>query len=152
MELKITDLAATQISGVRVALPASYETGVYREDYFAWTAMPLVTPFHTGEVMMGILEGWHHTPCFGQVEYHADKECFYFMSGTALMYFVDIRDGKPVLESGQLVRIPAGAELEIEAGKGHFIAVAEDDHFRALVTSPVQQAPRLPLPETVCGV
>lgn len=151
MELKITDIAGTPISGVRVALPEDYKKGIYREDYFTWTGMPLVSPFATGDIMMGVLEGWHHTPNFDKIEYHADKESFYFMTGTALMYFVDIRDGEPVMASGQIVRIPAGVELEIEAGKGHFVAVAEDDHFAALVTSPRQDAPRLALPETVCG-
>lgn len=151
MKLQITDVADTVIAGVRVALPSEYRAGTYREDYFTWTGMPLVSPFQTGKIMMGILEGWHHTPRFDKIEYHADKESFYFISGTALMYFVDIQDGKPVMETGQIVRIPAGTELEIEAGKGHFVAVAENDHFTALVTSPVQGAPRLELTETVVG-
>lgn len=151
MEIKITDIADTPIKGVRVSLPQEYQKGRYNEDYFTWTGMPIVSPFKTSDIMMGILEGWHHTPNFDKIEYHVDKESFYFMTGVALMYFVDISNGKPVMETSQIVRIPAGVELEIEAGKGHFVAVAESDHFSALVTSPVQEAPRINLPEIVCG-
>ncbi len=151
MDIKITDIADTQIRGVRVSLPQEYQKGRYNEDYFAWTGMPLVSAFKTEHIMMGLLEAWHHTPNFDKIEYHEDKESFYFISGVALMYFVDIRDGKPIMESGQIVRIPAGVELEIEAGKGHFVAVAESDYFSALVISPVQEAPRMQLPEIVCG-
>ena len=151
MEIKITDIAETTIAGVRVSQPQEYRKGLYSEDYFTWAGMPLVSAFKTNQIMMGVLEGWHHTPNFSKIEYHEDKESFYFMSGVALMYFVDIRDGKPVMETSQIVRIPAGVELEIEAGKGHFVAVAESDSFSALVTSPVQDAPRIELPETVCG-
>jgi hypothetical protein len=151
MDIFITDIALTPITGVRVSLPQDYRKNLYCEDYFTWSGMPIVSEFKTKNIMMGILEGWHHTPNFDKIEYHEDKESFYFISGTALMYFVDIRDGKPVMETSKIVRIPAGTELEIEAGKGHFVAVAEDDRFSALVTSPSQAAPRIVLPETVCG-
>lgn len=151
MNIKITDIADTQIAGVRVSMPQDYAKDIYCEDYFTWSGMPVITEFNTNRIMMGILEGWHHTPNFDKIEYHEDKESFYFISGTALMYFVDIRDGKPAMETSQIVRIPAGVELEIETGKGHFVAVAEGDHFSALVTSPAQGAPRINLPETVCG-
>jgi len=151
MNIKITDIADTQISGVRVSLPRDYRKNLYSEDYFTWSGMPIVSAFKTENIMMGILEGWHHTPNFDKIEYHEDKESFYFISGVALMYFVDIRGGKPEIETSQIVRIPAGVELEIEAGKGHFVAVAESDCFSALVTSPVQEAPRIALPEIVCG-
>lgn len=151
MDITITNIAETPIAGVRVSMPQDYEKGRYCEDFFTWTGMPLVSSFNTGDIMMGVLQGWHHTPNFDKIEYHADKESFYFMQGTALMLFVDIKDGKADLATSQIVRIPAGTELEIAAGKGHFVAVAEGDHFSALVTSPVQDAPRLPLPQMVCG-
>ena len=151
MEIKITDIAVTPITGVRFSIPQEYQKNLYSEDYFTWSGMPIVSEFKTKNIMMGILEGWHHTPNFDKIEYHEDRESFYFISGVALMYFVDIRDGKPVMETSQIVRIPAGVELEIEAGKGHFVAVAESDRFSALVTSPVQEAPRIKLPEIVCG-
>lgn len=151
MEIKITDIAETTIRGVRVSLPQDYRKNLYSEDYFTWSGMPIVSEFKTKNIMMGILEGWHHTPNFDKIEYHEDRESFYFISGVALMYFVDIHEGKPVLETSQIVRIPAGVELEIEAGKGHFVAVAENDCFSALVTSPVQEAPRINLSEAVCG-
>ena len=50
--------------------------------------------------------GWHHTPTFNEIEYHEDAELFYFLEGPALMLFVDIKAGKAVMESAQIVRIP----------------------------------------------
>ena len=67
------------------------------------------------------------------------------------MLFVDIKAGKAVMESAQIVRIPAGTELSIDPGKGHFVAIAEGDTMKALVVAPVQDSPRITLDETVCG-
>lgn len=147
--IPICDIAATTISGVTVKLPDSYVP--YKERYFQWTAFPLISHFKSLEIQCGLLEGWHHTPEFSEIEYHADNELFYFLHGSALMLFCDIADGAPVMGSCQIVRIPAGCELEIAAGKGHFIAVAEDLHFQAIVVSPKQDAPRLSLSTTVAG-
>lgn len=145
----VTNIAETAIPGVTVKLPDTYAP--YRERYFQWTAFPIVSHFETGDIQCGLLEGWHHVPAFSEIEYHADKELFYFLHGTALMLFCDIEDGAPVMASCQIVRIPAGTELEIPAGKGHFIAVAEDEHFQAIVVSPKQDAPRMALTDTVEG-
>ena len=98
-----------------------------------------------------MLQGWHHTPNFTAIEYHEDAEQFYFTEGTALMLFIDIADGKPAMDTAQIVRIPAGTQLDIAAGKGHFVAVAEGDTFKAIVVSPVQEAPRMDLAEEVIG-
>jgi mannose-6-phosphate isomerase-like protein (cupin superfamily) len=149
MEIKISDLADVQISGVKYVLKDTYST--YKEDFFEWTGFPMVTKFKSSDIMCGLLQSWHHTPCFDKIEYHVDKELFYFIKGTAIMLFCDIVGGKPDISTSQIVRIQAGTELEIEANKAHFVAVAEDEAFQALVISPVQDAPRMSLPEKVCG-
>ncbi len=149
MQVKIQDLKDVTISGVNVAFTDTCEA--YKEDFFEWTAFPVVTGFQTGKIMSGLLQGWHHTPNFDKIEYHADAEQFYFTEGTALMLFIDIKDGKPDMDSAQIVRIPAGTQLDIAAGKGHFVAVAEGCTFKAVVISPVQEAPRMDLPEMICG-
>ena len=149
MKVKIQDLKDVAIKGVNVAFTGTCEA--YKEDFFEWTAFPVVTPFKTDKIMSGLLQGWHHTPNFSVIEYHEDAEQFFFMEGTALMLFIDIVDGKPAMDTAQIVRIPAGTQLDIAAGKGHFVAVAEGCTFKALVVSPVQEAPRMDLSEMVCG-
>ena len=149
MEVRITDIFSTPIKGVTVA--DCGQSAVYRENWFEWTAYPVVSKLHTNEVVSGLLQGWHHTPEFDVVEYHADHEQFWFFEGTALMLFCDIVNGSPDPATAQIVRVPAGTQLDIEPGKAHFVAVAETDTFKALVVSPKQDAPRLPLPERVSG-
>ena len=149
MKVKIQDLKDVTIKGVNVAFTEICET--YKEDFFEWTAFPVVTQFKTDKIMSGVLQGWHHTPNFSVIEYHEDAEQFFFTEGTALMLFIDIVDGKPAMDTAQIVRIPAGTQLDIAAGKGHFVAVAEGCTFKAIVVSPVQEAPRMDLAETVCG-
>ena len=149
MKVTIQDLKDVAIKGVNVAFTEICET--YKEDLFEWTAFPVVTQFKTDKIMSGVLQGWHHTPNFSVIEYHEDAEQFFFTEGTALMLFIDIVDGKPAMDTAQIVRIPAGTQLDIAAGKGHFVAVAEGCTFKAIVVSPVQDAPRMDLSETVCG-
>lgn len=149
MKVKIQDLKDVSIKGVNVAFTETCEA--YKEDFFEWTAFPIVTSFKTDKIMSGLLQGWHHTPNFSVIEYHEDAEQFFFTEGTALMLFIDIVDGAPAMDTAQIVRIPAGTQLDIAAGKGHFVAVAEGCTFKAIVVSPVQDAPRMDLPEMVCG-
>jgi quercetin dioxygenase-like cupin family protein len=73
---------------------------------------------------------------------------FYFVSGVALMLFVDIKDGQVDLDTAQIVRVQPGTQLVIEAGKGHFVAVAESE-------APVEMivvSPKMGLAEAVEGV
>lgn len=123
----------------------------YRESFFEWTAFPVVTEFQSSGITCGLLQGWHHTLRFSQIEYHEDKELFYFLSGSCVMMFCDLVGDMVDMDSMQMVRIPAGTELEIGPRKGHFIAVAEEDTFKALVISPVQDAPRVQLTEEIVG-
>ena len=150
MEITITDLKDTYVSGVNAVFPESYET--VQEDYLEWTAFKLTSKLNTTEVTAGLLQGWHHTPTFKVVETHEDNEIFCFLEGTALMIFIDMDENGPVMDTAQIVRIPAGVTLEIEKGKGHFVAVAEDTTYKAIVVSPVQAAPKVMLPEIIAGV
>lgn len=149
MNVTINDIKNVLISGVKVVFTDTLTP--HQETYFEWTSFPIVTEFATNMIMAGFLQAWHHTPNFHEIEYHEDKEVFFFLNGTALMLFIDIKNGKPIMETAQIVRIPAGVQIEIEAQKGHFVAVAEGDVFQAVVYSPVQDAPRIALPDIVCS-
>ena len=151
MQIKITDIANTPISGVQVHLACNDEP--YLETYFNWSASPLIASFATGNVSGGTLKCWHHTPVFTQVETHVENEMFYFTGGPCLMLFVDVKDGKAVMESAQMVRIPQGTQIIIEKGKAHFPPVAEgDEPSMAVVVSPKVDAPRIDLPEAIEGI
>ena len=150
MEVKVEDIQEVEISGVKVKYEK--EVDVYKDSYFEWTGLPIVTEFQKKEIMAGILQGWHHVPMFEVVEYHEDRELFYFSEGTALMLFVDIENNKPIIGTSKIVRIPKGTEMEIEKGKGHSIAVAEGDCFKAIVVSPKQDAKIVNLDERIEGL
>jgi oxalate decarboxylase/phosphoglucose isomerase-like protein (cupin superfamily) len=150
-QVKIENLAKNQISGITVMLPEDGTT--YKENFFEWSASVLTSVFNTNEVTGGILKAWHHTPTFNEIETHVDKEMFYFISGTAIMLFVDVAGGKPVMASVQMARILPGTQIIIDAGKGHFVAVAEgSEPICAVVVAPKMDAPRMPLSEMVSGV
>lgn len=148
MKVRISDSRNVSIEGVRFC--HMEECGVHRERYFTITAMGLHTAFQSGEdVVCGVLEGWHHVPKFDVLEIHKDAETFLYTDGVALMPFCDIVDGKPDLSTAQIVRIEAGTQVEVSAGKGHFVAVAQGDHFRTIVYCPDQPAERIFLEELI---
>lgn len=150
-QIGVQDIEPGIVKGINVQMPP---TAVgYREAYFEWTPSSLTVPFKTNEVSGGILRAGHHVPVFCEVETHADAEMFYFLSGTALMLFVDVNEGQADLESAQIVRIPAGTQLVIPSGKGHFVPVAEgDESVEMIVVAPRMDAPRVPLPTPIEGV
>lgn len=150
MEVKITDLKDTKISGVNAVFADSYHT--VKEDYLEWTSFGLASTFSSSTVSAGLLQGWHHTPTFKVVENHEDHEIFCFLEGTALMLFIDIEKECPIMDTAQIVRIPAGVTLEIKKDKGHFVAVAEDTTYKAIVVSPLQDTPKIALPEIISGI
>lgn len=150
-EVSIQDLMPGVVQGVTVQLPSN-QAG-YRESFFEWTASSLVAQFEKKEISGGVLRSWHHTPNFKEIETHTDAEMFYFISGVALMIFVDVEAGCPKVDSAQIVRIQPGTQIIISAGKGHFVAVAEgDEPVSAIVISPRMEAPRIALPEGIAGV
>jgi oxalate decarboxylase/phosphoglucose isomerase-like protein (cupin superfamily) len=150
-KVAIQDLKPGLVKGVEVQLPTD-KVG-YRETYFEWTPSSLTAKFKTVEVCGGVLRAWHHTPVFHEIETHVDAEMFYFLSGVALMLFVDVKAGCPNMETAQIVRVQSGTQLVIEAGKGHFVAVAEsEDPVNMIVVSPQMDAPRKFLMEVLEGV
>jgi oxalate decarboxylase/phosphoglucose isomerase-like protein (cupin superfamily) len=149
--IKIQDLEPGLVDGVEVQMPSEAE--LYREAYFEWMASPLVAHFKTYDISGGILKAWHHEPVFREAEAHVDAETFYFVSGVALMLFVDYQDGQPDMETAQIVRIQPGTQIVISAGKGHFVAVAEgDEPVYMIVIAPKMDAPRVSLPNPVEGM
>lgn len=150
-KILIENLQHNMIAGVTVFLPE--DEAVYKESFFEWRASALTATFHTNEITGGILTAWHHMPVFNQIETHIDSEMFYFVSGTAIMLFIDVIDGCADMSSAQMVRIRQNTQIIIEAGKGHFVAVAEDSQpVYAVVVAPKMDAPRMDLPEFVCGI
>ena len=150
MQLQITELKDTEISGVRVV---NFEDApLISENYFEWYPFTMDTQFKSSAIMGGVLAGWHHTVNYTKCEIHDDAEVFYFNDGDCIMFFIDVEDGEPLMDTAQLVRIPEGTVLEMAAGKGHYVPVAEGDYYQALVFSPRQDAIKFPLAEEVTGV
>lgn len=149
-EIRIEDLRPGLVPGLSVAMPGDRP---YGEMYFEWTAAPLATTFRTREISGGTLKAWKSVPFFSQVERHVDAEMFYFLEGTAIMLFADVKNGAPDQGSLQIVRIPAGTRIVIPQGKRHFVPVAQDDiPVSVVVVAPRMDAPRIALPEAVLGV
>ena len=148
MKVKICDSHIAEVPGVRFCHMGDCET--YRESYFTCTPLEIHSVFQRGDDMVcGVLEGWHHVPCFSVLETHRDTETFIFTDGVALMPFCDIKNGSLDYTTAQIVRIEAGTQVEISAGKAHFVAVAEGDYFRTVVYCPDQPADRIFLKEPI---
>jgi mannose-6-phosphate isomerase-like protein (cupin superfamily) len=151
-KVSIQDLKPGLIKGVEVYLP-SEQTDAYKETYFCWAASPLIAEMKCSNISGGILKTWHHTPIFTEVETHIEPEMFYFISGTALMLFMDLKDGAADMDTAQIVRIQAGTQLIISTGKAHFVPVAESDEpVSIIVVSPKVDAPRTSLSTPVEAV
>lgn len=150
MNIKIEDLKADTVSGVAVQLPNSVKAE--KGDYFEWTPSSLTADYKDSKICGGVLKSWHHKLEFHRAETHGDKETFIFVSGVALMMFIDIRDGSARMNTAQVVRIKPGTKIVIDAGKGHFVPVAEgDEPLCAVVESPRMAAPKVDLPEVICA-
>lgn len=147
---KIVDIAPGIVSGIEVQMPGAAK--VYRENWFEWTATTLCSELQTTCLAGGVLDIWKHTPIFSELEYHTDNEMFYFVQGTAIMPFADIKNGRIDEDSLQIVRVPAGTQIIIHPNKAHFVAVSQDDTpVKIIVVSPAMDAPRLPLEEPAEG-
>jgi len=151
IEIEVQDLRPGLVDGIDVQMPEAEDS--YRETYFEWVASSLVAAFQSSEVSGGILKAWHHVPEFREVEMHVDAEVFYFISGVAIMLFIDCRDGQPDIDTAQVVRIQPGTQIIILANKGHFVPVGESDEpVEMIVVAPKMAAPRMELPTPVVGV
>lgn len=149
-KINIQDLKPGLVRGLEVQMPL--EVAGHKENYFEWAASSLIAKFRSTEISGGVLQTWHHVPVFNEIETHMDAEMFYFVSGVALMLFVDVKSGQPEMDTAQIVRIQPGTQVIIAAGKGHFVAVAEStESVYAVVISPKMDAPRMPLEETIEG-
>jgi hypothetical protein len=147
MKLPIHNIEDVAIRGVRYA-PASAGS-LLEKEHFTWNSFPLETELKTNKVVSGLLQGWHRVVEFDTVEYHEDTENFFFFEGVSLMLFCD-RDGqKPDLSTLQLVRIQPGTQVEVKAGKCHYVPIPETDFFKAYVFTPLQASILLPLGEKV---
>jgi mannose-6-phosphate isomerase-like protein (cupin superfamily) len=144
-QVPIKNLKPGLVKGVEVYLP-SEQAEVYKETYFSWFASPLVAKMNSSNISGGLLKTWHHTPTFTEVETHIEPEMFYFISGTALMLFIDLVEGIPDMDTVQIVRVQSGTQLIISAGKAHFVPVAESNEpVSIIVVSPKVDAPRTSL-------
>ena len=69
------------------------------------------------------------------------------------MPFMDIQDGVPLMDTAQIVRIYAGSQIIISAGKGHYVPVAEgDEPIIVVVVAPQMGDIKMALPEPIEGV
>ena len=151
MKIIIQDIKPDLVRGVQVHMPGSSEE--YEEKYFNWSKSTLSAKFDTSEITGGILTSWHYKPVFEEIETHIDNEVFYFIDGEAIMMFADITGGEPDMRSTQVVRIKKGTHIVVSAGKGHFVPVSSGDAvLKMVVFSPMMEAPRIKLPESVEAV
>ena len=151
LKIPILDLAPGLVNGISVQRPDVVTP--YRDTYFEWKVSLLTSKFRTTEISGGTLKTWHHVPVFREIETHIDAEMFYFISGVAIMLFMDVDGDQPTMDSAQIVRIQPGTQIIIPEGKGHFVAVAEgDEPVEMIVVAPKMEAPRIALPTPVEGV
>jgi hypothetical protein len=149
-KINIQDLKPGLVKGLEVQMPI--QAASHKENYFEWAAFSLTAKFRSTEISGGVLQTWHHVPVFNEIETHMDAEMFYFVSGVALMLFVDVKSGQPEMDTAQIIRIQPGTQLIVAAGKGHFVAVAESmEPVNAVVISPKMDAPRMSLKEVIEG-
>ncbi len=148
MKRRIESIFELSIPGVRAHKvdPGSY----YRESNFQVCFFPVN--------IMGMTKAdWIHMerrePVFDRLETHQASECAFFCTGEAIMPFATMRDGKLDVESICLARIPAGTQVEIDAGVPHYIAVAATDtDVNVVFVHPEIDAPRIFLDEAVEGI
>lgn len=150
MYIKIENLGTDTVHGVAVQLPNSVQAE--KGDYFEWTPSSLTANYKESQICGGTLKSWHHKLEFDRAETHEDQETFLFVSGVALMLFIDIQNSSALMDTAQIVRIQPGTKIVIDAGKGHFVPVAEgDEPLCVVVESPKMSAPKVSFPDVVCA-
>lgn len=147
MYVKVENAETAFVRGVRFAFAS--QGALLEKEHFEWRSFPLETSLKTNKVISGWLQGWHRTIEFDTVEYHGDTENFFFIEGECIMPFCDQKDDKADMGTLQLVRILPGMQVEVEAGKCHYVPIPLTDYFRAYVFTPRQESVLLPLEETV---
>ena len=140
-----------QVAGRQVQLPG--EAQLEKEAYFEWEPSKLIGEFKTTKIRGGILQSFNNESLFSEVETHIDTELFLFLEGTAIMPFVDLVDGKPVMKSMQIVRILSGTQITIPPGKGHFVPIPEDNTpLKIIVIAPEMGDIMIDLPEPIKAI
>lgn len=148
MNVNIQELKDGLVRGVKVILPEDMETNAL--DWYQWTTAEAKASFDSPVVNGIIVKAWKHVPTFQEVEYHGDTETQFFISGDAIMVFLDIENDLPIMESVQVVHIRPGTMIVIEKGKGHFVPVAKDDTPVIIaVTIPPTDFPHILLDEPI---
>ena len=147
----IRDLAPGLVKGIEVQMPDIGE--IVKVEYIEWAPSSLITQFESNSISGGLLRSSKHEPIFNEIESHVDAEMFYFISGTAIMFFIDIQHGKPLLDTAQIVRIQQGTQIIIPADKGHYVPVPEeDDPLKIVVVAPKMDSIIVELSESVEGI
>ena len=149
--IKIQNIQDTIIKGIR------YETADKRENnkcgYFDWNPTSLTANFKSTKISGGIVNFWHHSFNFTEVETHIDSEIFHVMNGDAIMIFADVVHNAVIEDSVQIVRVPAGTRLIIEPGKGHYAPIlAEGGEGIMFVACPEMECYFHQLADEVVGV
>jgi oxalate decarboxylase/phosphoglucose isomerase-like protein (cupin superfamily) len=151
LKIPILDLETGLVDGISVQMPDAVTP--YQDTYFEWNGSSLISKFRTTEISGGTLKAWHHVPVFREIETHIDAEMFYFISGVAIMLFMDVEKDQPTMDSAQIVRIQPGTQIIIPESKGHFVPVAEgNEPVEMIVVSPKMDAPKIALPTLIEGV
>lgn len=66
---------------------------------------------------------------------------------------MDLTNNLPDMSTARIVRIKAGTQIIIPAGKAHFLAVAEgSEPVEIIVVAPKMDTPSMNFPESIKGV
>lgn len=145
LKIKVENAEKATVNGVRFAFA---EDGMLlAKEHFEWTSFPLETALKTNKVISGLLQGWHQKVEFHTVEYHEDTENFFFFEGECIMPFCDRNGEVPDMDTLQFIRIRPGTQVEVKAGKCHYVPIPLTDTFRAYVFTPQQESVLMPLAE-----
>jgi len=151
VDVQICDMKPGLVSGVTVKNPEQMES--HKEQWYEYTCANIQAKFEADRLDMVLVKMGKRRPVFQEVEAHQDTEVQFYVSGTVIALFIDIKEGTPDLDTAQIVRIREGTCLAVEKGKGHFVPVSQDNETAVMVvTMPTQDFPHVTLPEPVCGI
>lgn len=147
MKLKIESIFDVNLPGVDVFVPKPEDA--FCEDYFECRFYP--EP-NRGDCVVDWLVTREAEVKFDRIETHSVPEVAYFLTGTAIMPFAQMRDGKVDLSTMHIVRIPAGTQITIGPGVPHYVPMAADgETVHAMYVHPACEAPKAPIGEMVWG-
>lgn len=125
------------ISCAGITIRNQQETVHQATEYYTWQPGEITVPFVDPNISVGLVCSYPHEILFTKCEYHSDYELYVFFSGKAVMLLCDIKNGKVVQGSEQLLYVEAGMQLLLHPSKGHFVPIAiHGDPIRFFVVSP----------------